>query len=167
VAEILPQPAQSPEKIPLDFEPIRGWIEVEVRDPDGKTIQKGRHEMRSFLNNFLKTIEAFARGAGVTVTNTAGGSATFYPAVSGASSSITALNCMAGDDDPSFGIVVGSGTTPVTLTQYALASQIAHGTGAGQLDYNAVSGEGLGLDTSAPPPGCPDPKATPRAGPER
>jgi hypothetical protein len=107
--------------------------------------------MRSFLNNFLKTIEAFARDAAVDITNTSGGSATFYPDALGVSS-MTMMNCMAGDNDASFGIVVGSGTTPVTLTQYALASQIAHGTSAGQLDYDAQSYDVLGLDTSVSPP---------------
>jgi hypothetical protein len=142
--------------VPLDFEPIRGFIEIEVRDSKGNVIQKGKHKMRSFLNNFLKTIEAFARGANVTVTNTAGGSSTFAYAgtrsVSSGMEAVIAMNCMAGDNDSSFGIVVGTGTTPVSLVQYALASQIPHGTGTGQLDYNPSSGEILGLDTRVSPP---------------
>ena len=153
---VLSQTEQLNEKVPLDFEPIRGFIEIEVRDSKGNVIQKGKHKMHSFLNNFLKAIEAFARGANVTVTNTAGGSATFAYAgsrsVTTGGESVVAMNCMAGDNDASFGIVVGTGTTPVTLAQYALASQIPHGTGAGQLDYNASNAEIIGLDTSVSPP---------------
>ena len=37
----------------------------------------------------------------------------------------------------STGIVVGSGSTAVTISRYALATQIAHGVGAGQLSYAA------------------------------
>jgi hypothetical protein len=36
------------------------------------------------------------------------------------------------------GIVVGTGTGAVSLTDYALGTLIAHGTGAGQLDYGGI-----------------------------
>jgi hypothetical protein len=39
-----------------------------------------------------------------------------------------------GQDDR--GILIGSGTTPPTRTDYALVSKIAHGTGVGQIYYN-------------------------------
>jgi len=38
-----------------------------------------------------------------------------------------------------WGPVVGTGTTPVAITQTALTTQIGHGVGAGQLQYGAVS----------------------------
>jgi hypothetical protein len=38
-----------------------------------------------------------------------------------------------------YGIIAGTGTNPVTMTDYALQTVIAHGTGAGQLDYAAVT----------------------------
>ena len=38
-----------------------------------------------------------------------------------------------------YGIVVGSGSTAVTANDYALATRIAHGTGAGQLQYGSHS----------------------------
>lgn len=37
------------------------------------------------------------------------------------------------------GPVVGSGTTPVTIDDYKLDTQITHGSGAGQLSFSAVS----------------------------
>lgn len=38
-----------------------------------------------------------------------------------------------------YGIVAGTGTNAVTMTDYALQTLIAHGTGAGQLSYGAVT----------------------------
>jgi hypothetical protein len=40
------------------------------------------------------------------------------------------------DNYDTYGVVVGSGTTPVSPDDYNLASKIPHGTGAGQLDYD-------------------------------
>jgi hypothetical protein len=49
----------------------------------------------------------------------------------------TPLAMAASDNDDSIGIVVGSGSTSVGPTDYSLVSKIAHGTGSGQLDYDA------------------------------
>jgi hypothetical protein len=38
-----------------------------------------------------------------------------------------------------YGIVAGTGTNPVAITDYALQSLITHGVGAGQLSYGAVT----------------------------
>ncbi len=43
---------------------------------------------------------------------------------------------LAGDDDDSFGIVVGTGVTAFDQSQSALLGKIPQGTGSGQLDYN-------------------------------
>jgi hypothetical protein len=42
----------------------------------------------------------------------------------------------AADNNDTYGIVVGTGTASVTPTDYKLTSQIPHGTGPGQLDYD-------------------------------
>ena len=169
MAEILPQPVQLPEKVPLDFELVRGWIEVEVRDPEGRTVQKGRHEMRSFVNNFLRVFEGLFKSVGLplgsygttnaTVVKQDGSSATIYTeyynsrtSTGGTSGGGTPMGALAADNVDTYGIVVGSGTSPVNLNTYALSSKIAHGTGSGQLDYDAVTVEALGLDTSVSPP---------------
>ncbi|MCL7393200.1 MAG: hypothetical protein LZ162_06205 [Thaumarchaeota archaeon] len=143
-----------------ELEPVRGFIEIEVMDRGGQVIQRGRHEMHSFVNNFLKVLEGEMRaGGGATVSLS-------VTAIDGTSKTIltewggtyavygggTTMALKAPDDDSSYGIVVGSGTTPVNLNSYALASPISHGTGAGQLDYDAVTLEDLGLDTSVSPP---------------
>lgn len=167
MAEILPQPAQSLEKVPLDFEPVRGFIEVEVRDPEGRVLQKGKHEMRSFVNNFLKVLEACGRASGgvgpsfsgtiasATVVGTDGSSKTMlveYYASNNYYAGGTAIALNAPDNNSSYGIVVGSDISPVNLNNYALVSPISHGTSAGQLDYDAMTIEDLGLDQSVSPP---------------
>jgi hypothetical protein len=46
------------------YEPLRGWIEIEVRDKDGNLIQSGKQRMQSFLNNLLRIIEGEAKAVG-------------------------------------------------------------------------------------------------------
>jgi hypothetical protein len=49
-------------------------------------------------------------------------------------------NCtVLGASGEAWGIVVGTGTTAVAITDYALGTLVAHGTGAGQLSHGAVS----------------------------
>jgi hypothetical protein len=137
-----------------EFEPVRGFIDVEVRDDKCTVVQRGRHEMRSFLNNFLKFIEVLLKGDGistVTVIDTGGTSRTVYGSRN-LQWYIAHMGALAGDDNDLYGIQVGTGTTPVNLNQTALASKITHGTGAGQLDYDPVSADDLGVDTSVSPP---------------
>lgn len=49
------------------------------------------------------------------------------------------LDADGGAGNASLGSVVGSGNTAVTLGDYKLDTQIAHGVGAGQLQYGATS----------------------------
>lgn len=52
--------------------------------------------------------------------------------------------------DSTYGIAVGSGTNAVAMTDYALQTQIAHGTGAGQLYY--WDNDGYPVDSSGANP---------------
>jgi hypothetical protein len=122
---------------------IKGWIIVEL---DGKEVYRG--ESRSFVQNLgkllLATFQSSASGVvggitSATITNTSGNSVTIYGEAYGGSPTSgfapMAVNSTVGTD--SYGIVVGSGSTPQTYSDYALASQIKNGTGAGQLSYGA------------------------------
>jgi len=51
----------------------------------------------------------------------------------------TPMGCNADSGDDSYGIVVGSGSTPVSDDDYNLESKIPHGTGDGQLYYSEHS----------------------------
>jgi hypothetical protein len=151
-----------------EFEPVRGFIEIEVMDKDGLVVQKGKHKMRSFVNNILRILEGLFKATGGVALGTSGvyvstsvvkqdgSSATAYVecyvAASGFVGGGTPMGTMAGDNVDTYGIVVGSGTTPVNLNTCALSAKISHGTGSGQLDYDAVVIEALGLDTSVSPP---------------
>jgi hypothetical protein len=50
-----------------------------------------------------------------------------------------AFDVLAGAGTVTFGIAVGTGNTAVTITDHVLETPIAHGTGAGQLQYGAVT----------------------------
>jgi hypothetical protein len=62
------------------------------------------------------------------------------------------MGALAPSGNDSYGIIVGSGTTPFSMNQYALASKIPHGTGSGQLSYGPSSFDDFGVDTSVSPP---------------
>ena len=149
------------------YEPLRGWIEIEVRDKDGKLIQSGRQRMQSFLNNLLRIIEGEAKAVGgaalsyyglaqsATVILQDGTSGTAYIEWYNGTSYYgggTPMALKASDDDDTYGIIVGSDTTPNTLNTYKIYSKISHGTSSGRLDYGPVSVDDLGLDTSVSPP---------------
>jgi hypothetical protein len=113
-----------------------------IIEHDGKPVYKGKS--KSFLQNMGK-IFAVANSAPVgvdttgTVTDTSGASKTIYGEYSYATGGGTQGGVWLGayglDNDDSLGIIVGSGSNPVSPTDYALASKIPHGTGTGQLDY--------------------------------
>jgi hypothetical protein len=142
------------------YEPFKGWIDIEVRDGEGRVVQKGRHKMHSFNKNFLAALLTMLSSAGNgnsttgSVTGDSGSSATIYGEYYGnfgnTGGTPIALNAPAGTD--SFGILVGSGTTAFNLTQYSLASKISNGTSAGQLSYGVTSITDLGVNTSVSPP---------------
>jgi hypothetical protein len=131
-------------------------IEYEVRDKDGKLIEKGKFPAKSWVGNIVGLLSAIIS----TWTSTAGG----YYAVNtrsdladiggtargvclGSGSGATIGGC-ASAGDTSAGIVVGSSDTPVSLSQYSLGALIPHGTGSGQLTYGATNVETLSKDTT-------------------
>jgi hypothetical protein len=110
-----------------------GYIEWELRDPKGRIVKRGRQPVKSWVKQWIQILYLqFARTT-YNVIDTGGTSrgisADTYP--------LLALN--AGSGGSTFGIVVGSSDTPVTRDDYKLGSQIAHGSGTGQLMYGAMS----------------------------
>ena len=107
------------------------FYEVIARNKKGKIIVRLNGEARSWLKQWSQLVYGGMSGTAQTVTDTGG---------TGRTQSITydLLNiaAMAGDDTR--GVVVGTGTTPVTINDYRLQSQIAHGAGAGQLNHQAT-----------------------------
>jgi hypothetical protein len=113
-----------------------------IVERDGRQIHRG--VSKSFLVNLAKIL-LVANSASVgatttgTATDTSGASKTVIGEYSFSGTYIWLGGVLFGaygpNDDDSFGIIVGSGSTPVSPTDYALASKIPHGTGSGQLDY--------------------------------
>jgi len=138
---------------------ILGEIEIEVLDEKGNILQRGVHPMHSLVANFARVLQGFASAPGgspssVTVRALDGSSQVAYMEwyagyidYSGG----TPLAFNAGDNDDSYGIVVGSGARAVTIDDYNLESKIPHGTSPGQLDYDPTTVT-MSVDTSVSPP---------------
>jgi hypothetical protein len=135
----------------------RMFIEWEVTDIDGKLIDEGRKESQTWVGNIVRFLWMLFQGASLTsvasryqadtpaaIRNTANASR----AMGLVSSYSTYLGVGVGAGEL-VGIVVGASDAPVTIGQYDLVSKILHGTGTGQLFYNANAVEALS-DTSSP-----------------
>jgi hypothetical protein len=117
--------------------------EVEVRDKNGKLISQQHGKSHSWLRQFITMIMAewqYTYGGGnppaVSVTDETG-TGRSMPPLYNAYFNVGAwcVNAPAGNSE--YGIKVGGGDTPNSLTTYALDSPIVHGTGSGQLVYGA------------------------------
>jgi len=117
--------------------------EIIVRDKNGKIIEHRREESKSLVKNFLLLLNAAFRISYSTVVDTSGtaqnASTKCHYGEWGNDKRLR--KCYggwapsAGEGRDSFGIVIGTGDTPVTADDYNLESKIAHGIGAGQLYY--------------------------------
>ena len=106
--------------------------ELIVTDKDGKVIDRRDGESRSWLIAWLLLLYSCFRTVDQDITCTDGVARTNDQGYN-----TLASKAVAGD--ATRGSVVGSGTTAVALSDYALETQIAHGVGAGQLQYGATS----------------------------
>jgi hypothetical protein len=109
---------------------IEAYIEWELLDPKGRVVKRGRQPVKSFVKAWIMGLYSSFIVGNATALDITGTSRTetLYP---------FQINAPAGNAN--YGIVVGSSDTPVTRDDYKLGSQIAHGTGTGQLTYGATS----------------------------
>jgi hypothetical protein len=115
---------------------------------DGREVYRG--PSRSFVQNFAITYMSFILNSAQNVTQPDGTTGKIQPAISACTVWFNPILSMAaGDNDDTNGIWVGSGSTPVSPTDYKLASKIPHGTGAGQLDYEPQSVTASYTDTQS------------------
>jgi hypothetical protein len=108
---------------------MRVTITLEVRK--GSKVLLRKH-VRSFVRQFIDVMRIHMSQTAAEVKCT-DGNLNLMPA----SSSHFKVNAAAGD--ASFGVQVGTGTNPVSISDYKLQTPISHGTGSGQLQYGAVS----------------------------
>ena len=111
---------------------VEAYLSWEIRDSRGRVIDRGRKRAESFVQGFIGLLCNKMAQTSITIKDT-GGTDRSTPA-----SNVT-LAVNAGVGVITFGVVVGTGTNAVAITDYALQTLIAHGTGAGQLSYGAVS----------------------------
>jgi hypothetical protein len=118
--------------------------EVEVRDKNGKLINRQHGKSHSWLKQFIQIIMAewqysyllTSNPPTVTVNDETGTGRNMPTAYSVSfNAAAWAVNAPAGSSE--YGVKVGSGDTPNSLTTYALSTPISHGSSFGQLAYGA------------------------------
>jgi len=122
---------------------IQCYATLTVRDAEGKIIQRRRLKIKSFVKQFLQLLEVITShsigspGSTLSVRDTTNTLRTLTCGGTLYAYSVFAALSPAGNN--AYGIVAGTGTTAEGVEDYALATIIAHGTGAGQLSYGATS----------------------------
>jgi hypothetical protein len=105
------------------------WYEGMVKDGN-KIIKHKKAKCHSFVENFLKFLNVQMAQTSVTATKITG--------VTGTNIS-TSMLLTSAIGTTSSGIWCGTSTAAVLISDYTLAAPIGHGTGAGQLQYSAVT----------------------------
>ena len=125
---------------------VKVSYEIVVEDKNGKKLKSVKSEARSLLRNFLEWIASglFSQARGLTDTSGVSQIISAYVEPStGVSVELVNMDCEADAGNDDYGIVVGVGSDPVSPSDYALSSKIAHGTASGQLQYGECSFEVL------------------------
>jgi hypothetical protein len=113
---------------------IQLFYKVIVRDAHGKLISRERRVSRSFVRQWNDVIWAQVTG-GSGYIKRIDGNDTWGIAPIDANLNMTSV---AGNEDKE-SIVIGTGNTAVSISDYALAASISHGTAAGAMVYQAAA----------------------------
>ena len=119
---------------------IVGELELRILDKNGELERMFTKPMNSLIRNFTRLVYGELNSAACNMYDTSG------TLRAEAYTSGRALN--AGIGNQNYGIQVGTGTNPVTISDYKLQTQIANGTGAGQLAYQATVVSGIYEDAN-------------------
>jgi hypothetical protein len=135
-------------------------IEYEVRDKNGKLIEKGKFPAKSWVGNIVGLLSAIISmwssvgtysygtySSRADLTDVSGNARGIALAIGGTGGNPT-LGGYAPAGETTAGIVLGSSDTPVSISQYSLGALIPHGTGSGQLQYGATTVETLIKNTT-------------------
>ncbi|MBA7530801.1 hypothetical protein ES705_23012 [subsurface metagenome] len=105
------------------------FYQLTVRDKNGKVVRKTRlRRSRSFCIAFLQMLQVQMLGVDKDIRDNLNSLETGTPA----STNFFGAG-PAGNDD--WGIILGTGTTPPTNTDYVIETKIEHGSGATQINY--------------------------------
>ncbi|MBA7699289.1 hypothetical protein ES703_107980 [subsurface metagenome] len=114
----------------------RLWYKVTVQDRLGKILSQEEKPSHSFLRIWNELVWTQLHGinfpGSIGVTDISGN---YWPLGVGTSGYNFRMN--AGAQNTSYGIVIGTDDTPVTVTDYRMGALIAQGFGAGHMDYMA------------------------------
>ena len=115
---------------------IQLLIRAVVRDPDGNVISDtGRKPARSFVIAFLAFVGGMLDGADGSETAVTGAEELIYDV---SADTLNVLNIVAGINDASFGIWVGTGDTAEDNIDHKLDVKLSEGVGAGSITHNAT-----------------------------
>ena len=111
------------------------YYQIEVRDRGGRLLRRTRRRRaHSYVKQFIQSLASLLSYAAVSsVLDINNASKTLGTTNSGK------MQADGTAAEAAKGPVAGTGSTAVSISDYALASLIAHGTGAGQLQYGACT----------------------------
>lgn len=120
------------------------YWELEVKDKNGKILEKKRVAAKSWLVAFITILKGhfgsecyYNIGGGNASVVDEGGTARTFPYV--ASNNLYSFGCLGVATAVYDGIIVGSDNTPNSITTYKLVTKILHGSTSGLLLYGASS----------------------------
>jgi len=106
------------------------WYKVIVRDRDGKVLSHENRRSRSMLGNWYRILYAHMAVTSTSLVRTDG-------IDRGVINFGDNWKFVAAADEDDIGIVIGTGSTAVSIDDYKLDSQIMQGTGSGQMRHLA------------------------------
>ena len=107
-------------------------IELELKDNDGKVLEKRRFPSHTYVLHFFIAIASHFASRSMTVTKIDGTATTTSPTSTYA---YYDLGANGGYGETTKGIVIGTSDTPYSPTNNSLQSIINHGSGVGQMFY--------------------------------
>ena len=111
----------------------------EIDDGKGKITKIRTHRARSFVKQFPQLLLGEFMGTIGTVSMRDTGNTLRSTPYSGAMKTCITSGYNTGTSYSTHGLVIGSGSTSIDISQYKLVTQIAHGSSAGQLNYGSMS----------------------------
>lgn len=116
---------------------VGATLELIVRDKSGRvTEHRGPMRSRSFVRQFLEILWVQAYQIPETLLYQVRDTGNVLQGIQGCGFN---FGCNAGAGVVTHGIIVGTGVVAPTINDYVLGTPIAHGVGAGQLQYGAVT----------------------------
>lgn len=131
------------EKIKKAEAPQIYW-EIEVKDKNGKVLNKKQVEAKSWLVQFITMLKGHFGASAVSGAGDAnvslvdeGGTGRAFPRSN--VGDVDGIGCLGAAADVTEGIIVGSGDAANTITTYKLTTKILHGSTSGLLVYGVTT----------------------------